>query len=378
MKTGTLQIWDARSPSDRARWLAAHGAWPGREVFAHPAYVSLFAQPADRALCAFMATPRGRVLYPLIQRPIPEAGEGATDLTTPYGYGGPFAVGDARDHVARFWRQFDEWAAAERVVSEFVRLALFPDAMLPHPGEPEEKQLNVVRSLEPAEDRLWMDAAHKVRKNVTRARHSGVTIEMDPRGEGIADFLRIYRATMDRRGARSGMYFSDAFFDAIQATLAGHYVYFHARLAGRIVSSELVLVSASQVYSFLGGTDREAFEARPNDLLKYEVMLWAKRAGKQRFVLGGGHVPDDGIFRYKRAFAPGGLVPFTVVRRILAPGLYARLVDARILAGLHLDPDWMPERGFFPTYRSDLPRPEVARAGSPEGEGHREPEETRP
>lgn len=362
MRDGTLEIWDARSPADYVRWRTAQERWPDREVFAHPDYVALFAGPADRALCAFMATPRGAVLYPLIQRPISELGEGAgaTDLIGPYGYGGPFVTGDGRDHAGAFWRQFEEWASSERVVSEFVRLTLFPETVLGHPGEREQKQLNVVRSLELSEDRLWMDVDHKVRKNVTRARRHGVTIEMDPGGERGADFARIYRATMDRRGARAEMYFTDRFFETIRARLAGHYLYAHARWAGRIVSTELVLVSAAYVYSFLGGTDQAAFEARPNDLLKWELMRWAKREGKRGFVLGGGRLPGDGIFRFKRAFAPSGLVPFSVVHRIFAPRLYSRLVEARTLAGRRIRPDWTPDRDFFPAYRARLPEPGTA------------------
>ena len=37
-------------------------------------------------------------------------------------------------------------------------------------------------------------------------------------------------------------------------------------------------------------------------------------------MLGGGYGADDGIFRYKRSFAPHGLVPFFVGRRVLAAG----------------------------------------------------------
>jgi hypothetical protein len=356
MRTGALQIWDARAPADHERWRTVHRAWPDREVFAHPSYVGLLARRDERPLCAFMETPRGGVMYPLIQRPLP--GTAAhTDLTTPYGYGGPFATGDAPEHAVAFWRQFDAWARSERVVSEFVRLALFPEGLLPHPGEREQKQLNVVRSLDLSEDRLWRDVDHKVRKNVARARREGVTIEVDQAGTSIADFARIYGATMDRRGGRADLYFSEAFFEAVRSRLAGHFVFFHARLAGRIVSSELVLVSAATVYSFLGGTDREAFVVRPNDLLKYEAMLWAKRAGKRRYVLGGGVAPGDGVFRYKRAFAPGGLVPFCVARRVHDTALYADLAGTRRRCGERLDPAWSPDPGYFPAYRAQLPRP---------------------
>jgi hypothetical protein len=59
-------------------------------------------------------------------------------------------------------------------------------------------------------------------------------------------------------------------------------------------------------------------------------------------VLGGGYGADDGIFRYKRSFAPRGLVPFFTGSRILEPELYDELT-ARV--GNTRD------GAFFPAYR---------------------------
>jgi hypothetical protein len=81
-------------------------------------------------------------------------------------------------------------------------------------------------------------------------------------------------------------------------------------------------------------------------------MLWAKRSGKARFVLGGGHLPDDGIFRYKRSFAPEGVVPFRVGQRILDQGAYDCLLEARSKAATAEGGEWIPQEGFFPAYRS--------------------------
>ena len=89
-------------------------------------------------------------------------------------------------------------------------------------------------------------------------------------------------------------------------------------------------------------TDETSFALRPNDLLKVELIRWARATGKQRFVLGGGFQADDGIFRYKRSFAPDGLVPFEVGMRILRPDAYADLTER---AG------GVREPGFFPAYR---------------------------
>jgi hypothetical protein len=311
---------------DDERWPAHWEAWPEREVHAHPGYVRLYEEDGTRALCAVAAG----VLYPFLLRSDP------VDIVTPYGYGGAFRTGEA--DADSFWRAFDAWAAEQGAVSELVRFSLFPERLLPYPGEREPRLVNVVRDLEPPAGELWMDYEHKVRKNANKARRSGLRVEIDETGARLDDFVRLYEHTLDRRGAAGRYRFPRAFFERIRDGLAGHFAYAHVLDGDRVVSSELTLLSATSAYSFLGGTDEAAFELRPNDLLKVELMLWAKEAGKRRFVLGGGQQADDGIFRYKRSFAPNGLVPFEIGMRIFDHERYAELSRGR-------------ETNFFPAYR---------------------------
>ena len=338
----SFHLWSADSPE----WLAHWSSWPAREVYAHPGYVLLYEDEQTRALCAAWRSSDGCVLYPFLLRDL--AGEpfrvDAADTITPYGYGGAFCWGgDHEELAARFWPAFDDWAGRQPVVSELVRFAVFKDELLPYPGEREQRLVNVVRDLEPTADELWMDCEHKVRKNVKKARRAGVTVEVDPKGDRLVDFVRLYLHTLERRQAPERYRFSRAFFERIHERLPDGFLYAHALLDDKVVSSELVLLSEQSGYSFLGGTDSDAFDTRPNDLLKWELILRLKEEGKRRFVLGGGYRPDDGIFKYKRSFAPHGLVPFFVGRRVLQPELYEQLIER---AGRGDDPE------FFPAYRA--------------------------
>lgn len=351
-----LTVWNAREPRDREQWIARHASWDGREVFAHPEYVALFAREQDTPLAIYAEEPGGFVLYPVILRPIVEAhlanvAAGASDLTSAYGYSGPFLGGTFSD-VEGFWRAFDDWARERAIVSEFVRFSLFDDQRITFPGHRDERLMNVVRDLGVDEATMWTDFDHKVRKNVNKARREGVSVETDRDGSRLDDFLRIYTATMDRRSASNGFYFGRKFFERIVSSLPGQFVFVHALHAGRVISTELALVSAHHVYSFLGGTEEEAFALRPNDLLKLELMLWAKQQGRRAFVLGGGYAPDDGIFKYKRGFAPSGLVPYFVGTRVLDADRYAVLTAEHERHARELDPAWTPSPGFFPRYRA--------------------------
>lgn len=208
--------------------------------------------------------------------------------------------------------------------------------------------MNVVRALDLPPEELWQDFDYKVRKNVKRARSSGIQIVHDPEGARLDDFLRIYRGTMARRHASGAYDFPAEFFRRIQSHLAGCHTWFHAVLEGVTIASELVLLSVHRAYSFLGGTDERHFAQRPNDLLKVAIIEWCRETGRRAFVLGGGYQPADGIFRYKLSFAPSGQREFHVGRRILNHDVYASLVAHRRSA----DPGWQPHPDYFPAYRA--------------------------
>ena len=281
---------------------------------------------------------------PLIVRPI--EGSNAVDLTTPYGYGGPYAWG--RPDGDAFWNAFDDWAIAQGAVTLFARLSLFPESLVEFRGERTFSQDNIVRRLDLDEAAMLMDYEHKVRKNVKKAERSGLTVEWDLTGQRLEEFHEVYLDTMIRRDAALGYHFPLAFFRDLVAECAECVAFAHVILDERIASTELVLVGATHTYSFLGGTAAEAFALRPNDLLKHAIILWSRNKGKEAFILGGGYTPDDGIFRYKKAFAPEGVVPFYVGRRTYDVEAQTELVARR----RQTEPGWSPAEGFFPAYRA--------------------------
>ena len=101
--------------------------------------------------------------------------------------------------------------------------------------------------------------------------------------------------------------------------MAGAVRFFPCSIDGVVVSTELVLLSRHSAYSFLGGTLANAFAHRPNDLLKFEIIRWAKKRAKRYFVLGGGYQGEDGIFQYKQSFASKGQVPYFLGGQIFLP-----------------------------------------------------------
>ena len=381
-----MEVLRADVREDFIRWVALWERSSEKEVFAHPAYVGLWGDDRTRACAAVYEGADGTVLYPFLLRDItkeafwgPVVGP-AFDVITPYGYGGPTAVwtggsAGASDEEKEklfkgFYAAFHDWARRNDVVSEFVRFSLFSGARPWYYGTVEHNNDNIVASLGLSQEELWKGFRHKVRKNVRTAEGHGLRVVSDWQGEGLDDFLGVYYDTMRRRRAAPGYFFPRMFFEGLIKGVPGGAVFFHVLHQDKVVASELVLCAASRIYSFLGGTLHGWYSMRPGDLLKVHVMEWAQQQGYKEFVIGGGYRPHDGIFSFKRAFAPDGIVPFFVGKMVFDAEKYRLLCEgagknvegaAAGVAGQGASGEELPGEvaagegttgdGFFPGYR---------------------------
>lgn len=280
-------------------------------------------------------------------RDVPFYGERLTDgeyydFVSPYGYGG--FIGHISDYIA-LNQEYEDICRKKGMICEFVRFELFTDYHKHYDGEVETRIHNVVRSLEMPLDEMWMDFKQKVRKNVKKANKFGLQIVIENTDEHLSDFLDIYYSTMERSSAESEYYFSKEFFETLNR-MKDNVMYFYVLHEGKVISAELVIYGAENCYSYLGGTNKEYFDLRPNDFLKYEIIKWAREKGLKRFVLGGGYGSDDGIFQYKTCLAPNGIVDFYIGRKIFDREKYDYLLSIR-------KEDKKPvNEKYFPVYRS--------------------------
>lgn len=323
------------------------------DVMFLPEYGRLY-EALDGGTCETFAfsCAAGAVTHMFIKRPVPwtVGGKQYYDVRTPYGYGGPLCgeTDDIEALSAAYNKAFADYCRDNDIVSAFIRFHLYDNADMRarYGGETVLMQENVVCDLLPPLETQWMRFDHKVRKNVNKSERAGLTVQIDETGEYLDDFLRIYYETMDRNHAGDYYYFDRAYFEAIRDTLPGRFCFFHVREAGEIVSTELCLCSQTYIYSFLGGTLEAHYANRPNDLLKYSIIRWGRETGREKFILGGGYHKGDGIYRYKKAFAPypEGDVPFYAGRTVYDEPVY-RALSARAAQEKALD------EGYFPLYR---------------------------
>lgn len=324
------------------------------DVFFQEEYGKLYEKPVNGVCEVFeFSSENGKARSMYIKRPVSWLIDGIQyyDAITPYGYGGPLAVDceTTSELVNQYYDAWRQYCLENRIVCEFIRFHLFDNIPFREgfPSGAIKVCDDVVRILDIDMESMWMEFEHKVRKNVKKAQSNGLTVITDATGEKLSEFLEIYTSTMDRNDAKSFYYFDRTYFEQIISTLEGRFMFFHVLHEDTVVSTELVIYSDRYVYSFLGGTLEQYYPMRPNDLLKYEIIKWCKDTNHLAFILGGGYGGNDGIYKYKKAFAPGADVPFYIGKQVFIPEVYQRLVDIRA-SKVAFD----GESQYFPLYRS--------------------------
>lgn len=351
-----MQILEAKNKRDYNQWLSIWSNWKGKEIYAHPDYLSLYGEWSE-AFCAVYSKGEQMILFPFCLRDIPHdlSESKYYDIITPYGYSDIYLLGTGDfDFLKKeFYFQFQKWAILHNVVSEFIRFDLFSQCIDNFSGEIIHNNNNVVCELTKGRVQIWKEFKPKVRRNVRKALSYDLTIEFDSEGDKLDSFLRLYYGTMKRRNAQEKYYLKREYFESIHKTLKGSFMYFFVNHGGIDVSAELVLISDDKIYFFLGGTDEDAFFMRPNDLLKNEIIKWGINHEKKYYVLGGGYRPNDSIFSFKKDFAPTGSMPYYVGTKIYDQKVYDRLMDSknkRVKSGVNHD----EELEFFPLYREGM------------------------
>ncbi|MHB1042452.1 MAG: GNAT family N-acetyltransferase [Eubacteriales bacterium] len=343
------------APVERERWLRELENLGEMKPDIHyiPEYCSLFGDSGEVRLFVYREGDVS-VIYPFILRKVSRIPglEGKLnrelfDITSPYGYGGPLASpGASRQDINNFYLQFVKFCEQNNIITEFIRFHPLLGNHVLLAGHVDVKRASSVIciDLNMSEQEIWNGYERNNRKNINKAKREGLEVIVEEGPEHFNDFIKIYQKTLARNQAGSFYYFNERFYESVHGKLKGHYLYAHTLRGGRVISTELLLYNDTYIHSFLGGTLEEFFEFRPNNILKHEVVKWAKKRGIRYFLLGGGYREGDGIFRYKRSFASGGVLSFYIGKKVHDHSAVSMLENE--MGQGKQDPE-----GYFPSYR---------------------------
>jgi serine/alanine adding enzyme len=276
----------------------------------------------------------GDVVFALLLRDDP------ADVTTPYGYGGPVAVGP-EPPLERFSKAYERWCAERGVVSTF---AVFHPLFANHRYAPSTFRLErlgetVGWRLEGAEDPGERMHSHH-RRLARKASAAGVDVTVHERPERLDDFVELYGGTMRRTGATPFYFFPDRYWDLLSSDTS--LVRVDASLDGELAASLLCLASPPWLHYHLGASSERGRAVGANHLAFREAARWAHDRGFRAFHLGGGvGGRADSLLDFKRRFDRGGPLDAYIGKAVHDRERYRALTDSR----------QVERDDFFPAYR---------------------------
>ena len=332
------------TPDDPA-WQDAYQQLPlgKRDVFHSPGFAKACAAGLyenDTVLCAIETKSRsGQVIYPFVERelgpmiPWSETAQSLRDTTGLYGRGGPIC--SAEGALESFHDQLAEYFRERSIITSFDRY--HPVLQNEHAAAPNTEIREtgdfVIISLAPDMETIEAHYKGKQRNTLRKSERAGVTVEFDRNDNGLDDFLRVYAATMKRQSAGDFYSFPRSFYEALFEQLPNNILLANGRVDGAIVSSDLILYEVPYAHLFLSGTSPEHLGVSPNTKVKHESFRYLREMGITHYLLGGGHNPDDGVYKYKRSFDPNGHAPSLVGCAIHAGDAYNQLNQEFALRG---------------------------------------------
>lgn len=282
----------------------------------------------------------GDVVMPLLVRTIPGHAH-LRDAITPYGYGGPIAVGDAPP-IDAFHTATHAWMQAQHIVSAFFRFhPLMGNHALALPGtEVVALAGSVGWNLDSSRD-LEAEMHQRHRRIVRKARREGVDVTVVHAREAWESFRALYEETMRRQEASRFYFFPDEYWDALQQGFPEELMIVQATFEGELAAALLLVATHPYVHYHLGASSDTGRRIGASNLCFVTAATWGQANGYGVLHLGGGVGGGaDSLFEFKARFDPEFGIRDAHIGKLIADA------DAyEALAGT------TSTQGFFPAYR---------------------------
>lgn len=359
---------------DFEKWRYLVNKNPQADIYFMPEYAKIFEATKEEireafggeAQLFFYGDEQNYVIYPFFKRSIgelsfsqflPTESKNWYDIVSPYGYSGTLAHITQSEKETPLWEsffsEFHQHCVQNNIVAEFARLHPYIKNHLPlreFVGQNIRKNAEVVYiDLQQDEFLMRKNMTKGNKSSVSKARRSGVGISRSKSKDDIAAFYQLYTHTMERSEAKRAYFFSREFFDNTLQLLGDNVELFSAQYKGRVAAASLFLCKGNMVHYYLSGSDADFLSVCPNNLLLYEVILWAKEQGYKVFNLGGGYQSNDSLFHFKSSFSKT-TADFCTYSRVHNEEIYKLLCQTRDKYD-RLNGKELVNSDYFPQYR---------------------------
>lgn len=270
-------------------------------------------------------------IYPYIKISFEGSLEGYYDISSPYGYCGPYATSEK--FLVEAEKLFILYASKSKFVTEFVRYHFLYNQENKFENQIKNLQNRrvVLLDLKASWEDIWMKEFSSTNRNLVRKlEKEGFTfsISATPEPSAIKSFVSMYNETMKHANADEFYYFPEQYYYDLFQALKGNIYLASVKKDDEIYSSSLFFLESNMVNYYLSARNLNFSKIPAGNFLLSKTVEWAKQQGAYIFNFGGGTTNDekDFLFRYKRNFSKTE-TDFYIGKRIHDLSAYEALKD---------------------------------------------------
>jgi hypothetical protein len=187
-------------------------------------------------------------------------------------------------------------------------------------------------ALQNSSEELWKNIAHNKRRNIEKAREQGVEVVRHRSYDALARFYELYQNSSKRAGFAAHPFGYFHSYLSIFGKNSKAWV-FLAVFRDQPIAGAFIVSHGNTAYALAAGSEERFWHVRPNDILHWEAMRWARREGLSLYHLG--HVyeplplknsPTWNLWRWKREWK-GQLEKVYVYNKVFMPKLKKLIID---------------------------------------------------
>jgi len=243
-------------------------------------------------------------------------------------FGGPLVRGNNPEVLDHLLKEYDKIIKKKAVYSQFRNFWDWGNLkdIMQKSSFVYEEHLNILVDLSKPQDLLWKDVHSKRRNEIRRSKKENTIFSVEKSEEALKECYSILKEVYSR--AKLPMPEYNYFLNLLNMGSESGMLIFCAKYEDKIIGCMIALEYKEKIYDFYAGSKKEFYNKYPNDLIPWEVFLWAKENGYKTFDFGGAGKPNVpyGVRDYKKKFG-GELVNFGRFEKIHKPIL---MITARI------------------------------------------------
>lgn len=277
-------------------------------------------------------------IYPYIKLSFEAEFQDLYDLSSPYGYCGPFCTDKSLFSKSEAF--FLEYAANSGFVTEFVRYHYLynKEFLFERNIENIRNRSIVLLPLNTTWEEIWASEFSGTNRNIVRKlEKEGFRVESSIHINHLDEFIELYLQTMKNVNADSFYFFNSAFYNDLFNSLNQKIQLIRVMKDNILMASALFFVSGGIVTYYLSGRNLNYPNIPATNLMLTEAVKIYKEKGLKFFNFGGGRTmaSDDALLKFKKNFSKNS-EEFFIGKRVHNTAVYNQ-VKSKYISDKGLD-----------------------------------------